>query len=297
MESTTAYIKFGKKWTSKDDHDSIDDSIRKSLVIVHSYLQDHLGSKDSDTIREINCIKEKYEKKLEECINKNTEKDELTSGDVKQLHLSMKKEDEDYPYFVHYDGSAVCKEENTLQFVIKKYKCSLEIVLDESNLIDEKTKLQYALEAARGLRFLHNNEVIHGAVKLSSFLVDENNHVVIFEMGHSNHVGSLRTNFPHESLTYLAPELRDPSAVFLPTKSSDIFSFGLLLWELYNRKPIEDNLFVEKLKETEGDIVDLIRACVHRNPEVRPTISQVVSKLYIITQSLPEQNGERKRKE
>ncbi|XP_048771513.2 uncharacterized protein LOC125677478 isoform X2 [Ostrea edulis] len=88
-------------------------------------------------------------------------------------HLSMKKTDEDYPYFVRYEGSAdrVDKGHYYLQLVMKMYKCSLlDVVLEGAQSIDQQRKIKYAKGAARGLRFLHKHRVMHRDVKLSNYL-------------------------------------------------------------------------------------------------------------------------------
>ena len=78
------------------------------------------------------------------------------------------------------------------------------------------------------------------------------------------------------------------------TDKSDVYSFAILFWEIMNRDPIPfkniDNnqfLFGEGAKERrpviddkiEEEIAVLMKACWHSDPNVRPTMGQVVGEL------------------
>lgn len=84
----------------------------------------------------------------------------------------MKKTDEDHKYFVRYEGSAGRFEKGHfyLQLIMKKYKHSLQWIVINGKLTDEK-RAKYAKAAARGLRFVHKHQVMHRDVKLSNYLV------------------------------------------------------------------------------------------------------------------------------
>ncbi|XP_062608315.1 uncharacterized protein LOC134270153 [Saccostrea cucullata] len=197
-------------------------------------------------------------------------------------HLSLKKADEDYPFFVQYEGSAghVEKGHYHLQLVMKRYRGSL---VDVLKCTDQKRRIKYAKAAARGLRFLHRHQVIHRDVKLSNYLVDDDDNVVICDVGHSKHIDSVQTIRGRGTLIYLAPELRD-SSIFPHTKASDVYSLGLTLWELINGERIDlERRFEKKIfKGKGGDVENLIRACLNPNPKQRPTIFEIVAKLDVI---------------
>ena len=90
-------------------------------------------------------------------------------------HLALKKADDDYRYFVQYEGSACRPDELAghccLQLVTKRYKCSLLDTMKNGNLATEKKKQNYAISAARGVRFLHKHHVVHKDIQLSNYLV------------------------------------------------------------------------------------------------------------------------------
>ncbi|XP_062566958.1 dual serine/threonine and tyrosine protein kinase-like [Saccostrea cucullata] len=197
-------------------------------------------------------------------------------------HLSLKKADEDHPFFVQYEGSAghVEKGHYHLQLVMKRYKGSL---VDVLQCTDQKRRIKYAKAAARGLRFLHKHQVIHRDVKLSNYLVDDDDNVVICDVGHSKHIDSVQTIRGRGTLIYLAPELRD-SSIFPHTKASDIYSLGLTLWELINGERIDlERRFEKKISKGKGGGVEnLIRACLNPNPKQRPTVFEIVAQLDIL---------------
>lgn len=89
-------------------------------------------------------------------------------------HLSVKTKDEDHKYFVKYEGSAGRFEKGHfyLQLIMKKYRHSLQWIVKNGKLTDEK-KAKYAKAAARGLRFVHKHQVMHRDVKLSNYLVGQ----------------------------------------------------------------------------------------------------------------------------
>lgn len=195
-------------------------------------------------------------------------------------HLSMKKADEDHKYFVQYEGSAERVDNNHyyLQLIMKKYKHSLQWIVINEKLTDEK-KAKYAKAAARGLRFVHKHRVMHRDVKLSNYLVDDDDNVVISDVGHSKHTDGVQTIRGRGTLLYLAPELRDFSHPH--STASDIYSFGLMLWELYHGKLIENVIFIDQrvLKKTEDKLDILVRKCLNKNAQQRPSIRDIVVRL------------------
>ncbi|XP_060659584.1 dual specificity protein kinase shkC-like [Drosophila nasuta] len=90
------------------------------------------------------------------------------------------------------------------------------------------------------------------------------------------------------NLIYMAPEIMRWMQV---TKKCDIYSFGIILWEVMSRKnPFNDMLhfheIVEGLRPNVNDVVDiqnsddikiLITKCWDANPQNRPSMKGVVA--------------------
>ena len=60
----------------------------------------------------------------------------------------------------------------------------------------------------------------------------------------------------------------------------DVYSFGVLLCEMCTRElPVPQQIQYQISRVTNGVLRKLIRRCVARTPEARPTVSDVISVL------------------
>ncbi|VDL71323.1 unnamed protein product [Nippostrongylus brasiliensis] len=98
--------------------------------------------------------------------------------------------------------------------------------------ITKKERLLYAVCAARGLDYLHENNCLHRDVAASDFGLSR-------EL--SNRAKKYRMKDMHQRLPirWLAPEVLTTGTY---SKKSDVYSFGILLWEIYHNGqiPYED---------------------------------------------------------
>ena len=92
-------------------------------------------------------------------------------------------------------------------------------------------------------------------------------------------IDSVQTIRGRGTLLYLAPELRDFSHPH--STASDIYSFGLMLWELNHGKLRENEIFIDQrvLKKTEDKLATLVRKCLNKNAQQRPSIRDIVIRL------------------
>jgi serine/threonine protein kinase len=119
---------------------------------------------------------------------------------------------------------------------------SLFHVLNNQTL-DEQQSWQIALDMAQGLAHLHNLDIIHRDFKSFNVLIDDNYHAKISDFGLAKlkiATASGSTNTKKTgSVRWRAPELFKRGAV--SNKACDIYSFGMVLWELCSKKlPFED---------------------------------------------------------
>lgn len=86
-------------------------------------------------------------------------------------------------------------------------------------------------DIALGMAYLHGRNIIHCDLKSSNILIDENNKIKISDFGLSQFIKNKTENKFKKIGTpqWMAPEvIKDHVYDF----SSDVFSFGMIIWEL-----------------------------------------------------------------
>ncbi|KAH9832997.1 kinase-like domain-containing protein, partial [Rhodofomes roseus] len=111
------------------------------------------------------------------------------------------------------------------------------------------------LDIAHGLEYLHSNAVgiVHGDLKGANILIDENRRACLSDFGLTTilyrpetiHVVTNVSVFA-STARWMAPELHDPDKFGLehgnPTKESDVYSFSMVMWELFTgRFPYDES--------------------------------------------------------
>lgn len=172
-------------------------------------------------------------------------------------------------------------------------------------------RVQIALDVARGLEYLHDGAVppvIHRDIKSSNILLDGSMRARVADFGLSReemvskHASNIRGTFG-----YLDPEYISTRAF---TKKSDVYSYGVLLFELVaGRNPLQGLMEYVELAamNTEGnvgweeivdsrldgkfdlqelnDVAALGFKCVDRAPKKRPSMRDIVQVLSRIIKS------------
>ncbi|PWA41625.1 serine/threonine-protein kinase, active site protein [Artemisia annua] len=109
--------------------------------------------------------------------------------------------------------------------------------------LDWRRRVHMAMDIARGMNYLHHCHppIIHRDLKSSNLLVDKNWNVKVGDFGLSRikHETYLTTKTGKGTPQWMAPEvLRNEQA----DEKSDIYSFGVVLWELTTEKIPWDTL-------------------------------------------------------
>ena len=180
-----------------------------------------------------------------------------------------------------------------------------------------KLKLKIAFDIARGLNSLYFEsgvKLIHREVKSQNIFIislDENSvssidsvHAKLGDFG-SIVVASPSSSHRIGNYQYTAPEALKSSLTFPYSREIDVYSFGILFWEILSGKipyqELNDNIKtcdnIEKMiikgyrpsldilpDDTPSCIIDLIKDCWSSKPLCRPSLGKIISILTIILQ-------------
>lgn len=194
-----------------------------------------------------------------------------------------------------------------------------QLVHSEGSFISLDDRLRIALESAEALAYLHSSAfppIIHGDVKSSNILLDDNYTAKVTDFGGSHMLAKNETQFMtmvQGTLGYLDPEYLQERQL---TEKSDVYSFGVVILELITRKTAiysEDSSerkglassFMMAMKENKlQDMLDksiigvgmeplrviseLAKKCLSMKGDERPQMTEVVEQLKVIRRTWQE---------
>jgi serine/threonine protein kinase len=159
-------------------------------------------------------------------------------------------------------------------------------------------KIKILSDISYGLKNIHGADIIHKDYHSGNIFVTGNfcMNAVIADLGISKSALSVLDNDEeiYGIIPYVAPE------VFLRrkyTKASDIYSFGMIMWELMTgRRPFWDRNHDTELiikivcnglrppivTNAPESYIELMQKCWHSDPDKRPTATELVDKFWII---------------
>ncbi|XP_043724390.1 proline-rich receptor-like protein kinase PERK15 isoform X2 [Telopea speciosissima] len=191
--------------------------------------------------------------------------------------------------------------------------------------LDWDTRMKIALDAARGLTYLHEDSqpcVIHRDFKASNILLENNFHAKVADFGLAKQAPEGRANYLSTRVMgtfgYVAPEYAMTGHLLV---KSDVYSYGVVLLELLTgRKPVDmsqpsgqENLVtwarpilrdkdrLEELadprllgkypKEDFVRVCTIAAACVAPEASQRPTMGEVVQSLKMVQRIMEYQDS------
>eukprot|EP00727_Mastigamoeba_balamuthi_P008857 m51a1_g4594 putative C-tail anchored protein (1658) ;mRNA; r:197434-205668 len=200
------------------------------------------------------------------------------------------------PYIVLFYGTAVSKDCFYLVMEFVKHG-SLGGLIQQQKL-SQSFKLRCALDVAKGMNFLHQNNIIHRDLKTDNVLIsslDERSPVIakISDFNTSRFIGSEAYKTKTKGVgtpAYMAPEILDGKNY---SQMADVFSYGIVLWSLYTqKKPYEDLrshfavlnfVTTGKREPIPQDAPPLVQRLIDKswaqNPDTRPSFSVLAQEL------------------
>ncbi|GBC05765.1 hypothetical protein RclHR1_06410002 [Rhizophagus clarus] len=163
-------------------------------------------------------------------------------------------------------------------------------------------KLNLALQLSNVISYLHDKEIVHRDLHSDSILVHKNT-IKLAGLGLSKRIEEESFNIKSRMITYIDPQIfnkkrdsNDRIQIFSLNKNSDVYSLGILLWEIssgylpFRNKPYNVDLALEILNglrekpipNTPENYIKLYTDCWNNEPDNRLCINQVVTKLNAI---------------
>ncbi|GIY07879.1 hypothetical protein CEXT_307101 [Caerostris extrusa] len=197
--------------------------------------------------------------------------------------------------------------DKTLIFMEFAGHCNLQQVLDTKSELDFQRRISFCMQVLSGLRHCHRQRIVHADVKPANVIVSPHGVCKLGDFGHSFCLESMASKTPAltpedvvGTAAYAAPEVLRGA---WPTYSSDVYSFGILLWQVQSREiPFageHPHVIIYKVahygaRPSFGEVNDPIigkyaevaKLCWHDEPKERLDSSQALEMLQEIVQRI-----------
>eukprot|EP01138_Halocafeteria_seosinensis_P011780 gb/GECG01012038.1/.p1 GENE.gb/GECG01012038.1/~~gb/GECG01012038.1/.p1 ORF type:complete len:735 (+),score=69.74 gb/GECG01012038.1/:1-2205(+) len=152
-------------------------------------------------------------------------------------------------------------------------------------------KVKLALHGARAIEHVHFSGFLHRDIKSENFVVTNRWELKLIDFGHAVKGERVTEDAQFGTARWMAPEVLSHGAY---SREGDIFSFGIVLWEMTSNAPfpyfeVEEHAVTkmvveEKLRprisdDTPEDFARLMKWCWRTDPSARPLAKQVVQYL------------------
>ncbi|XP_060176242.1 serine/threonine-protein kinase STY46-like [Lycium barbarum] len=171
------------------------------------------------------------------------------------------------------------------------------------------TLLKVAIDVSKGMNYLHQNNIIHRDLKAANLLMDENEVVKVADFGVAR-VKAQTGVMTAETGTYrwMSPEVIEHKPY---DHKADVFSFGVLLWELMTGKlpyeyltPLQAAIGVVQKglrpsipKHTHPKLAELLEKCWQRDPTSRPDFPEIIEILQQVAKEVADEEDDRRKEE
>ncbi|XP_015060680.1 serine/threonine-protein kinase STY46-like isoform X1 [Solanum pennellii] len=168
--------------------------------------------------------------------------------------------------------------------------------------------LKVAIDVSKGMSYLHQNNIIHRDLKTANLLMNENHVVKVADFGVARvQVQSGVMTAETGTYRWMAPEVIGHRPY---DRKADVFSFGIVLWELLTGKlpyefltPLQAAVAVVQKglrptipANTNPMLVELLEKCWQQEPLLRPEFSEIHDILQDMTKKMVEEEKSSKRR-
>ncbi|RIB28974.1 kinase-like domain-containing protein, partial [Gigaspora rosea] len=212
-------------------------------------------------------------------------------SNIIRLHGATKNEDKQNLSFTHYMFVLEYADSGTLRSYLRnKFK-----------YLSWYDKINFALQIASAIKCLHVEGIIHRNLHSNNILVHQKN-IKLTDFGLSRRLDEA-TNSNQKFggiIAYIDPQSfegsRRGNKIFKFNKKSDIYSIGILMWEISSGCPpfkddsepyqlaslivdIKNGLRENHIEGTPPEYIKIYTDCWQHNPDSRPDIQQVFLRL------------------
>ncbi|KAF9936713.1 hypothetical protein BGZ65_002132 [Modicella reniformis] len=160
-----------------------------------------------------------------------------------------------------------------------------------------------ALDIALGLRYIHYKGYRHRHLHSGSILIDTNGSALLSDFGSTRDVEVISSREHPARMGYIAPERLTKNGTRYSIEC-DIYSLGMVFWEIASGRPPFDNLIAacsvedgtlmslaqnivsgrreRPVQDTDPVFEDLYTRCWHPNPLERPSIDWIIQTLSVL---------------
>uniref|UniRef100_A0A8D9E3Q1 receptor protein-tyrosine kinase n=1 Tax=Cacopsylla melanoneura TaxID=428564 RepID=A0A8D9E3Q1_9HEMI len=185
-------------------------------------------------------------------------------------------------------------EHNNLRDFLRKHEPKENTYVNEF-VITQRDLISFAYQITNGMKYLHSKRCIHRDLAARNVLVSKNYTMKIADFGLARDVNN-QDYYRQRTDGAVPVRWVAPEALFhrFYTYQSDVWSFGILLWEImtfggspYPSVPNVEKLFqllrnghrMECPSNCPEEVYEIMQACWKSDPTERPQFSDLVSKL------------------